>query len=180
MNLRNSFYLLAFFLFVNTSYAVNDIQIGFGGLTPHIAKSKLNYCNQWNNTGIIANKSYYLRYIGDVFGFTYLTGDDSICSPVEGFFLSYNLSRGEYIDVGILAGGYSYVPENWDDHARNTPSGISAPDPVNVKIGNNDFIPMLALDIGLYLIKGASWSLKLNNIFTPVIFNHSLAIEYRF
>jgi hypothetical protein len=157
-----------------------DLQLGFGGLTPHFASEKKNYCNQWNNTGIIANKSYYLRLLGERLGITYVVGNDSICSEIEGLLFHYVLERGEFADIGITAGGYAYNQDNWDKHKEKTPSGIDAPEPVRTKVGDKDVVPVLALDVGLHLIRRDSWSLKLNNLFTPIIFNHSIAFEYRF
>jgi hypothetical protein len=172
--------LLILFIFVTSTSKAAELQLGFGSLTPHFGSSKKNYCNQWNNTGIIVNKTYYLRFVGEKFGMTYLTGHDSICSDINGLLFHYNLERYEYVDVGLSIGGYSYNEENWREHAKKTPSGIDAPEPVHIKVGDRDVVPVLALDVGIYLIKGEVFSLKLNNLLTPVIFNHSLAFEYRF
>lgn len=176
----NKFILIFCTFFTAISSYSFDVQFGAGGLTPHFGTSKKNYCNQWNNTGIIANKSYYIRLLGEKFGFTYLKGHDSICSDIDGVFINYSLSKGEYVDLGILAGGYSYNPENWKEHARKSPSGIESPEPVHTVIGDRDVVPVLALTVGIDLIRSTNWSLVLNNIFTPIIFNHSLAVEIRF
>jgi hypothetical protein len=171
--------LIFLLLFTTSAYAV-DVQLGFGSLTPHFSSSKKNYCNQWNNTGIIVNKTYYLRVVGEKFGMSYLVGNDSICSEIEGLLIHYMLERYEYVDVGISFGGYAYNANNWTEHAKKTPSGIDAPEPLHTKIGDKDVVPVLALDVGIHLIKSDVWSLKLNNLLTPVIFNHSIAFEYRF
>ena len=82
--------ILSFISILVTNAYGSSVQLGFGGLTPHFGSSKKNYCNQWNNTGIIANKSYYLRYMLNGVGITYMRGNDSICSDIEGIFLHYN------------------------------------------------------------------------------------------
>lgn len=158
----------------------SSVQVGFGGLTPHFGNSKKNFCNQWNNTGIIVNKSYYLRLTHSRFGFTYTRGNDSICSEIEGIFTHYTIQEGEWISYGVTLGGYAYNEGNWIEHAKKTPSGIDAPQPVQMDYFGRTIVPVLAIDVGLHLIKRDSWSLKLNNLFTPVIFNHSLAFEFRF
>lgn len=171
--------VLGFLVYSLNSFGLS-LQLGLGGLTPHFVTDKKNYCNQWNNTGIIANKSQYVRFLGDVYGLTYLRGHDSICSDIEGLFFHYIYSRSEWVETGITVGGYAFNEKNWDEHARTTPSGISAPEPVQIDYFGREVVPVVALDVGVHLIKQESWSLKLNNIFTPIIFNHSLAIEFKF
>ena len=155
-------------------------QLGTGSLTPHFSGSKKNYCNQWNNTGIIVNKTYYLTLHLDNIGITYLKGNDSICSEIDGLFFEYIFSRTKWNEFGVTVGGYAYNPGNWEKHAEKTPSGINAPEPVTTKYFGRDVVPVLALSWGIHLIRGDNWSLRLNNLFTPVIFNHSIAYEYRF
>lgn len=162
-----------------TAYA-SSVQLGAGGITPHFSRVKKNYCNQWNNTNVIVNKSYYIRLEGDKFGMTYLKGNDSICSPIDGIFLHYNLNRSDVTDIGITFGGYEYDSKNWDRHTAKTPAGIDAPSTLLAKVEGKDIVPVLALEVGVHLIRRSTWSLKLNNLFTPIIFNHSLAYEYRF
>lgn len=175
------FFSSILFIFISiNAFAVVGFQLGTGGLTPHFSGSKKNYCNQWNNTGIIVNKTYYLTLLfGDV-GFTYLRGNDSICSDIEGMFLNFNLQEEKWWDIGIQVGGYAFNESNWEVHASNTPSGIDAPQPVTARINGRAFVPVLALSWNIHLIRRDVWSLKLNNMLTPVITNHSLAYEYRF
>ena len=103
--------LLLLSLNVSASY----VQLGTGGLTPHINKGeKLNYCNQWNNTGIIANKSYYLRFSAGRWGLTYMQGNDSICSDIEGLFVHYLFTADRWWETGLTIGGYSFEMSNSD------------------------------------------------------------------
>jgi hypothetical protein len=80
----------------------------------------------------------------------------------------------------MTIGGYSFEMSNWKKHALDTPEDIEAPAPVWIRIENRYIVPVLAIDYAIHLIRRDNWSLKLNNLFTPVIFNHSLAFEYRF
>lgn len=171
---------LTLLILCNNAIATLGVQLGTGGLTPHFTSSKKNYCNQWNNTGIIANKSYYLRFLFGTMGITYMQGNDSICSEVEGLFLHYIMSSSEYLDIGVTFGGYSYNEKNWIEHEKKTPSDITAPSPVSAKYYGRAVVPVLALDVGIHLIRKERWSLKLNNLLTPIITNHSIAFEYRF
>jgi hypothetical protein len=175
--------IISLFLFISfstESYAVVGFQLGTGGLTPHFSGSKRNYCNQWNNSGIIVNKTYYMTLLmGDV-AFTYMKGNDSICSEIEGIFLLFNLKESQWWDIGIQVGGYAFNEKNWEDHAAKTPEGIEAPEPLTARINGRAFVPVLALAYNIHLIRRDSWSLKLNNMLTPVITNHSLAYEFRF
>ena len=164
----------------STQVLAYSVQLGTGGLTPHFGDSKKNYCNQWNNTGIIANKSYYARFMGEMFGFTYMQGNDSICSEIEGIFIHYIFEKSDWYDMGITFGGYAFNEKNWYDHAEKTPSDIDAPEPVQIDYFGREVVPVIALEVGIHLIKQDNWSLKLNNLFTPIIFNHSVALEYRF
>ncbi|MCO4755384.1 MAG: hypothetical protein KC478_12955 [Bacteriovoracaceae bacterium] len=158
-----------------------SIQLGFGSLTPHFGDGeKKNYCNQWNNTGIIANKTYYLRLTAKRLGMTYMRGNDSICSDIEGLFVHYIFIADKWWEMGMTVGGYSFEMKNWKEYAEKTPSGVASPTPVHTKFGSKDIVPVLALDVAIHLIRGDRWSLKLNNQFTPIIWNHSLAYEYRF
>lgn len=167
-------------LFTSFSVYAGSIQLGTGGLTPHFSDQKKNYCNQWNNTGIIANKSYYARLMSGRYGVTYMRGNDSICSDIEGIFIHYLFTADNWWEIGMTAGGYSFNMDNWEEHAEKTPSGIASPQPTRTKIGDKDVVPVLALDVAIHLIRKGRWSLKLNNLFTPIIFNHSIAVEYRF
>ena len=171
-------YLILILLFTN-AYAL-DVQLGTGSLTPHFSSQKKNYCNQWNNTGIIANKTYYIRFMANQVGFTYMQGNDSICSPIEGMFLHYIWIKESWYETGVTIGGYSFEMKNWEKHAQKTPEGVAAPDPVWTRVDGKYVVPVLALDFAIHLIKRNNWSLKLNNLFTPIIFNHSIAFEYRF
>jgi len=173
--------LLFLFLFTLSAIAHSaSLELGAGGITPHFSTSKKNYCNQWNDTSIIVNESYYLSLYGKNLGITYIQGKDSICSPISGFFLHYVMNRSKWSDVGITVGGYEYNLKNWERHAEDTPSDIDAPSTLLVKVGDKTVVPVLALSVGVHLIRSNNWSLKLNNLFTPIIFNHSLAFEYRF
>ena len=144
------------------------------------SSKKKNYCNQWNNTCVIANKSYYLGVSVHDYSIRYMQGEDSICSPIEGLFFTYYFSREEWLDLGFVIGGYAFNIQNWEDYAMTTPSGVESPEPVYFKWNNRYVVPVLALEVEVHLIKSDRWSLKLNNAFTPIIWNHSLAIEYRF
>lgn len=173
--------IISVLLLISLNAPAAGLQLGFGSLTPHFSTSKKNYCNQWNNSGIIANKTYYIRYMSDAgIGLTYLEGNDSICSPIKGLLLHYRFSQSEWYDLGMAFGGYAYDEGNWEEHARETPTGIDAPEPVQVEYFGRRVVPVLALDFGIHLVKRSHWSIKLNNIITPVIFNHSLAFEWRF
>lgn len=157
-----------------------SLQIGFGSITPHITTTKKNYCNQWNNSGVIVNKTYYLSYYVDNIGFTYLTGDDSICSKIEGLFFHYFFSQQDWVEYGITLGGYSYNQTNWDNYAEKTPSGIDAPSPVSIDYFGREVVPVVALSVNFVLVKRGSFELKLNNLLTPIITNHSLGFNFYF
>lgn len=178
LNIPYSILLLTIF-WVNNCFSYG-LQLGTGGLTPHFGSSKKNYCNQWNNTGVIANKSYYLRLMSEQYAITYMQGNDSICSEIEGLFFHYLFKKTDWYDMGITVGGYAFNEENWFDHAEETPSDIDAPEPVQIDYFGREVVPVLALEVGIHLIKRENWSFKLNNLFTPIIFNHSLALEFRF
>lgn len=175
--------LFAIFLFPNAILAGEDTSafgLGFGGFTPHFSRSKKNYCNQWNNTGIIANRSYYARFQIRGVGFTYLNGHDSICSQIEGLIFHNVFSSSEYFDFAMVVGGYTYNPTNWEQHEEETPEGIDAPSPVSFPAFGRMVVPVLALGMDVHMIRRDTWSLKLVNILTPIITNHSIMIEWRF
>lgn len=169
-----------FIIFLSLPLKAAFVQLGTGGITPHFGSNKKNFCNQWNNTGIIVNKSYYIKMGIDPLAITYLRGNDSICSEIEGLFLHYTLKRYEYIDTELVFGGYSYIKENWDKHAEDTPGDIAPPELVHTDFGDKSVVPVLALGVHVHLIRRESWSIMLNNLLTPIIFNHSLAFEFRF
>ncbi|MBT4792033.1 MAG: hypothetical protein HON90_10715 [Halobacteriovoraceae bacterium] len=175
-------YLILYFLFLFSVFAHADssIQFGTGGLTPHFSSSKKDYCNQWNDTGIIVNKSYYLRGVVNDYGFTYIRGNDSICSEIEGILSHITIDRQEFIETGITFGGYAFDEGNWEEYAKTVPAGIESPEPVQIDYFGRNIVPVLALDVAIHLIRRERWSLKLNNLFTPFIFNHSISLEYRF
>ena len=174
------FLLVSTIIFPHAMGTVSSVGLGTGGLTPHFTQVKKNYCNQWNNSGVIANRSYYARIQLYDHGVSYLIGDDSICSRIEGMLYNYTFRHYEYMDVSMMMGGYTYIARNWKKHEEETPSGIDAPQPVSFNAFGTMVVPVLALGVELHLIKGEYSSLKLMNILTPIITNHSLMFEYRF
>jgi hypothetical protein len=116
----------------------------------------------------------------DPIGITYMQGNDSICSPIEGVFVHYTLKRYQFIDTELVLGGYSYIRENWEEHAEETPGDIAPPELVHTDFGDKSIVPVLALGVSVHLVRRESWSVLLNNLFTPIIWNHSLAFELRF
>lgn len=173
---------LIFFSLSMADFAIanNAFQLGFGSITPHFVSEKKNYCNQWNNTGVIANKTNYIRFMSDKLGVSYMQGEDSICSPIEGLFFHYVFSDDGWWAYGITLGGYAYNPQNWIEHAEETPEAIDAPAPVRIDYFGRDIVPVLAFDVSIRIVKGNGWSVRLNNLFTPIIFNHSVAFEWEF
>jgi hypothetical protein len=167
-------------LILSTVWSQTTIQIGAGGLTPHVTESKKNYCNQWNDTGIIFNRTYYARIGSGNHSLTLMAGEDSICSPIEGLFYTYRFYPKQFFEVGFIVGGYSFDQENWDEREANRPAGFKPVELVTVEVLGLEFVPIIGLEVGVHMIRGQGWSLKLNNIFTPIITNHSLALEWRF
>jgi hypothetical protein len=157
------------------------IGLGSGGLTPHFGKSKKNYCNQWNDSGIIYNRSRYIMIAKGNWAFTAFEGEDSICSPIDGFFFSYGFHFRERMDFSVIFGRYLYNQQNWKDHAARTPDDVRAPSPFTASIDGHRFIPVVGLQVGIHLVRSnTGWSLVLNNVLTPVITNHSLMLQMRF
>ncbi len=171
---------LFLFLLTIPVFAQTSLMLGTGSLTPHITNSKKPYCNQWNDTGIIFNRTYYIRYGRGNHAVTYMQGEDSICSSIKGGFYTYRFYGGNFLDMGLIAGGYNYKEENWKATNDNRPAGYDTVDLVSVDVFGLEFVPILGIELSLHLIRGRSWSLKLNNILTPIITNHSLALEFRF
>ena len=109
-----------------------------------------------------------------------MNGNDSICSKIDGIFYHYIFTRERWYELGITTGAYAFEMSKWQEHEEKTPSGIKAPEPVHTKVGDKDVVPVLALEWSIHLIRRQSWSFKLNNLFTPIITNHSLALEIHF
>jgi len=180
MKLLNLIIISSMIFLIQNSQAL-VIGIGSGGLTPHFGKTKKNYCNQWNDSGIIYNQSNYITIASGKWAFTAFEGEDSICSPIDGFMIHYGLHFRERMDVSFIFGRYLYNHNNWVEHARKTPEDIEAPSPVKASINGHRFIPVVGIQVGLHLIRSRSgFSLVLNNLLTPVITNHSLMMQMRF
>ena len=172
-----------FFLFFISLNAHSGlfVNLGAGGLTPHYSfEGKKSYCNQWNNTGAIFNRTQYITLGVGRFSLTYMKGEDSICSPIEGGFFRYDFIQKKYYEWGVVLGGYGYKEENWLRHKEETDPSIKSPEPVSIRLNGDRFVPVLALSFNVHLIRGKRASLKLNNLFAVFISNHSLAWEYRF
>jgi hypothetical protein len=121
-----------------------------------------------------------MRITANQIGITYMQGNDSICSPIEGLFLHYIWTKETWYELGMTFGGYSFEMSSWEEYQEETPEGLAAPEPVWTRVDGKYVVPVLALDVAVHLIRRDNWSLKLNNLFTPIIFSHSLAWEYRF
>jgi hypothetical protein len=180
MNLLKITLIMILLLLTQLTHAL-VIGVGAGGLTPHFGKTKKNYCNQWNDSGVIYNQSRYITVAHGRWAFTAFEGEDSICSPIDGFFFHYGVYFRERLDVSVILGRYLYNHDNWVEHALKTPEDIEAPSPVRASIDGHRFIPVVGIQIGLHLIRSRSgFSLVLNNVLTPVITNHSLMLQMRF
>jgi hypothetical protein len=156
------------------------IGIGQGGLTPHYTSLKKNYCNQWNDSGVIYNKSTYITVGKGNWMVSIVNGNDSICSPIKGMFVSWGFFFRDRWDMSVVFGAYEYDQDEWDKHDAENQTGIQSPTPTRIAFNDFTIAPVLALGIRLHLIKGESWSLILNNLITPIITNHSLMVEWRF
>ncbi len=156
------------------------IGIGQGGLTPHYTSVKKNYCNQWNDSGVIFNKSTYVTFGKGEWMFSIMNGNDSICSPIKGFFAAWGFYFSERWDMSVVMGGYEYDQDEWDEYEAKNNTGVTTPTPTRIALNDFTFAPVLALGIRFHLIRGESWSLLLNNLITPIISNHSLMLEWRF
>jgi hypothetical protein len=173
--------VILFFILLPAQALSFAIGIGAGGITPHFVSGKRDYCNQWNDTGIITNKSRYITLASGRWMMTIAEGEDSICSKIQGLMFTWGFKFEERLDVGIVFGGYNYIQKNWTAHELKAPDGVDSPTPFTIRIGKERFVPIGGIQVGLHLIRSADgWSLILNNILTPIVFNHSLMVQYRF
>ena len=162
--------------------SATGFQLGAGGITPHYDTKPgyHNYCNQYGHSGVIHNRTYYLRVEGQRDAFTAMVGQDSICSPIEGFFYSYKVYEGRWFGFAIIAGGYHFQMKNWELHTQNTPSTVVPPSPIYSKERGFYFVPIIAPEFSFGLLHLGSWSLNLNSIVTPYISNFTLSLKKRF
>lgn len=154
---------------------------GFGGITTHYTEidKDRRYCNELKDTAVIYNQSYYVRFGNQKWSLLALVGQDSICSPIIGAFVSRTLWSGKGWRTGLVVGAYKYDKRHWDTFAQQTIDGDSqddnvAPEPIDLRIGDRHFVPVLAFEFSVRLFKSRIGSLWLNNIISIFITNHSL------
>ncbi len=148
-----------------------------GGLTYHMAgDASPYYTDKVSSDGrLIDNFIYgagvnYIDSTGLYISIRYFKGNNSVHLPINGGTFSAGAAY-KYLDVGWIIGGY--VQNEYDFIA----TGII---PFSLNHGSNSVVPIIGVEISPKLPLGNSFYLKLNNILTPLLTNHTISLGLNF
>ncbi len=182
------FYLLALLISSASADAIPEapppvphmwsVEILGGGLTYHfVANSPSRFSNKISSDGrLISNLTYglgvaYTDFVNSFYIAVHLfQGNNSVNQPINGGTLSIDAIT-KYCDVGFVVG--AYVQNDYDFIS----AGIA---PFSITSGANAIVPIIGLEINPKFAFGDRYYVKLNNIITPIITNHSLSLGMYF
>ena len=167
--------VLSVFLFP-TIHAEETTTLKLGSLTPHYSRTASDKFDHKTSLGkqIILNPLYAIRhteYLNDYYlAQEFFFGEDSIGSPIAGI----GFAKGVYNKVGelgLVGGTYVSNTKTWDRAQVET---------LGVPVGSHKLVPVMGVEANLNLFRIGELQIKLNNLITPVLSNHTIGVSWAF
>lgn len=166
-------------LFFLSSYGyANSIELLYGSYTYHLIVTggvERHFVNKVSNDGKLINNALYGIRFNERFDnsyrvYTLFHGENTIGEPMRGFSYS-SLKMLKYVDLGFIIGAYM------QDNDKYVQKGI---DNFRLTNGPNGLVPIIGLEVNMPVMLSRTIYLKLNNIITPILTNHSLSFGKTF
>jgi hypothetical protein len=163
----NLLLILSITCFFNLSWG-SEFEYIIGGITPHISRQpNQEFCNEIKaGSGVIFNQTYSYRYNKDDVGGGALVGENSYCKPIWGATSYYRMYKNNVVQIQGTAGFYHF------DATKDEYAGGS----FFAHVGDFYFVPIVGVEINLNLYQARNFNVKMVNLITPVISNHSIGI----
>lgn len=171
-------WLALLLLICSAAYAdESHLELVGGSITYHLSTNpdSIHNAHKISSDGaLIANPLIGLRYVHEdlflYYSVTVFGGENSPGYPMYGAMGSIGITLSN-IYLGGIAGGY----------LQNTAQFLQSHQiPFKLfTIGNSDFVPLLGVELSYRFDLSDNVYLKLNNIFTPVLFNSTFSIGLR-
>jgi|ERR1035437_440174 hypothetical protein len=175
-------YLLFLLLFPIFCFAdIQSNELVLGSLTYHLIDGppiSNKFQNQVSPDGrLIDNFLIGFSHIDEnneheYFSYTLFTGENSLAKPIGGFKLSTGKTDGG-LYIGIVTGAYFQNNRDFTDQDIN---GVLT----SVDWHSTGLVPIVGMEINYVLFHIGDIYLKLNNILTPVLTNHTFSIGQTF
>ncbi len=158
----------------------NHFSIEFvgGSLTYHVVSGDaLMYSHKVSADGRLIDNplygigaSYYFAENSIYITGRFFKGNNSINQPINGG--TFSVGKGfKYLDVGFIIGGY--VQNDYDFIKSNVM-------PFSITPGSNAVVPLIGIELNPKIPLGESFYIKIINILTPLVTNHTLAFGINF
>ena len=163
-----SIFLISFFSF-GQAWAM-QFEYVIGGVTPHIkSPPNNNLCGEiGEGSGIIFNKTNSYRVEDNNFGGGALVGENSYCQPIWGATAFYNMYSSRNVQIHGTVGFYHFDAKGFD----------FSEGAYFAHINNFYFVPIAGIEVNFNIYDSKSYHIKMMNLITPVISNHSVAINF--
>jgi len=166
-------------LFISTS-AFAETEIGVGGLSYHLAGSPelfSRFSNKTNSSGsLIRNDMLTFKNTHRKGGYYESTavfiGENSVGSLMSGLIFADGTYLTKNIQMGLVYGAYLQDNREFTKREINNQCAIG-----NAKVS---LVPIIGLELNLRFPINKRTFIKLNNIVTPTVTNHTLSINVEF
>ena len=161
--------ILVLSISLNQAFALQFEYI-IGGVTPHLkSPTNENLCGEIGaGSKIIFNKTNSYRAEGESFGGGALVGENSYCEPIWGATTFYKLYKTNKVQIKGTVGFYHF-----DNKCFDLSEGAYF-----AHVNNFYFVPVAGLEINFNLYDSKSYHVKMINLITPIISNHSVGIYF--
>lgn len=163
--------VLILILFIFSFYSqASQFEYVIGGVTPHIkSPPNNNLCNQIiPNSGVIFTRLHSYRFEKENFGAGALVGENSYCQEIWGATSYYKLYQNRNLQIHSTVGFYHFDAKGFD----------FAQGSYFAKIDNFYFVPVAGVEVNLNLYQSKDFQIKMVNLLTPIVFNHSVGIYF--
>ena len=170
-NFTKLFLLLILISFMSMGQAfAMQFEYVIGGVTPHLVPPpNNNLCGEIGaGSGIIFNKTNSYRIEEGNFGGGALVGENSYCQPIWGATAFYNIHNSRSVQINATVGFYHFDTKGFD----------FSEGAYFAHVDNFYFVPIAGIEVNFNIYDSKSYHIKMMNLITPVISNHSVAINF--
>jgi hypothetical protein len=156
--------------FLNFNCWALQFEYNIGGVTPHLkTPPNHNLCNELvSGSNIIFNKTNSYRMESKDFGGGALVGENSYCKPIWGATSYYKMYKTEAMQINGTIGFYHFETAGFDFSERAYFAHVK----------DFYFVPIAGVEVNFNLYDSKDFHIKMVNLITPVISNHSVGFYF--